>query len=37
VLLKKEAHLSCQIDGINAPFYDVLDSGSEKSKIHKPV
>lgn len=32
MLLKKEAHLSCQIDGINAPFYDVLDSSSEKSK-----
>lgn len=32
MLMKKEAHLSCQIDGINAPFYDILDSYSEKSK-----
>ena len=32
LLMKKEAHLSCQIDGITAPFYDILDSNSEKSK-----
>ena len=32
MLMKKEAHLSCQIDGINAPLYDILDSSSQKSK-----
>ena len=32
LLMKKEAHLSCQIDGITTPFYDILDSNSEKSK-----
>ena len=32
LLMKKEAHLSCQIDGITAPFYDILDSNNEKSK-----
>src|SRR5665647_1142064 len=32
MLMKKEMHLSCQIDGINAPFYDILDSSSQKSK-----
>lgn len=32
MLIKKEAHLSCQIDGIKTPFYDILDVYSGKSK-----
>ncbi|MFZ3129945.1 MAG: Fic family protein [Desulfosporosinus sp.] len=32
LLMKKEAHLSYQIDGITTPFYDILDSNNEKSK-----
>ena len=35
IFLRKEALLSCQIDEINAPFYDIVDtSKKEKRKNH---
>jgi len=37
MIMKKEVHLSCQIDGINASFYDIFDFKNEKNKDVKKV
>lgn len=37
VFLRKEALLSCQIDGIDAPFYDIIDASRKDDKGIVPV
>lgn len=37
IFLYREALLSCQIDGITAPFYDVVDASRKEDKITRPV
>lgn len=37
IIIQKEALLSCQTDGINIPFYKVLDSSHKTDEITLPV
>lgn len=37
MIMKREVHLSCQIDGINASFYDIFDFKNEKNEDAKKV
>lgn len=37
IILYKEALLSCQVDGINAPLYDILDSSRKEYKKIAPI
>lgn len=37
IILQKEAILSCQIDGTNAPLYDVLDTSLKTDQTTAPI